>query len=193
MAPQQPATDHAAEHGASAAEFGRFYASNFPILRAQLARQFPRQADDVEDALQFACLKALESPAPILELTRFVARVATNRLLDRTRFDRRFQSDCDTLLAQLPAAGVTPDADVEADIARREACTERALDSVGDPGRAMILMKHKDGLNYDQIADALGLSKGSIGTTLLRARRRVKALADACLGVGAPSFAKGES
>jgi RNA polymerase sigma-70 factor (ECF subfamily) len=47
-----------------------------------------------------------------------------------------------------------------------------ALASLNDRDREALLLK-AEGFNYDEIAATLGLSKGAIGTTLARARRRL--------------------
>lgn len=47
-----------------------------------------------------------------------------------------------------------------------------ALASLAERDRNALLLK-EDGLSYDEIADQLGLSRGSIGTTLARARKRL--------------------
>jgi RNA polymerase sigma factor (sigma-70 family) len=40
------------------------------------------------------------------------------------------------------------------------------------------LLLWEEGFSYDEIADVLGLSRGSIGTTLARARTRLAAIFD---------------
>ncbi len=47
-----------------------------------------------------------------------------------------------------------------------------ALASLSENDRDALLLK-EDGLSYDEIAEQLGLSRGSIGTTLARARKRL--------------------
>jgi RNA polymerase sigma-70 factor (ECF subfamily) len=47
-----------------------------------------------------------------------------------------------------------------------------ALDALSDRDREALLLS-AEGLSYDEIAQTLGLSRGSIGTTLARARRRL--------------------
>lgn len=165
-------------------ELEEFYRAHCPRLRAQLRRQFPRHADAVDDALQHACLKALQAPEPVRDLLRYVARIATNHLIDGTRYDRRFAPDDGTLMDRVPSSAIDRGAVLEDEYERARRCTEEALRAVGDPARALILMKHVEGRNYDEIAASLGLSKGSVGTMLLRARRRVRELAHRCLGVG---------
>lgn len=68
------------------------------------------------------------------------------------------------------AASPPPDEDFET--GERRGMVRAALDELTDQDRSVLLMK-AEGLNYDEIASALGLSKGSIGTTLARARRRL--------------------
>jgi len=47
-----------------------------------------------------------------------------------------------------------------------------AVDGLAERDRLALLMK-EEGLDYSEIASALGMSVGSIGTTLSRARRRL--------------------
>jgi RNA polymerase sigma-70 factor, ECF subfamily len=46
------------------------------------------------------------------------------------------------------------------------------VDALAERDRLALLMR-EEGLDYHEIAEALGLSVGSIGTTLSRARRRL--------------------
>lgn len=161
--------------------FETFYSAAMPRLRGQLRRQFPRKADLVEDALQHACLKAVQSTRPIDDLTRFVVRVATNYIIDGVRGDRRFAPNTEDFdPAELPAPASSYEEEEERERTRK--CAELALTQVGEPSRSLVLMKHVEGHDYQHIARALGLSPGSVGTTLLRARRRVRQLAMDCLG-----------
>ena len=56
--------------------------------------------------------------------------------------------------------------------AQEAAFARRAVDALAERDRLALLM-HEEGLDYPEIAAALGLSVGSIGTTLSRARRRL--------------------
>ena len=49
---------------------------------------------------------------------------------------------------------------------------QRARDALAERDRLALLMR-EEGLDYGEIAEALGLSVGSVGTTLARARRRL--------------------
>lgn len=67
-----------------------------------------------------------------------------------------------------------PDSGPDVDLERNEqaAAVRSALATLGDRDREALLLK-AEGFNYEEIASTLGLSKGAIGTTLARARRRL--------------------
>jgi RNA polymerase sigma-70 factor (ECF subfamily) len=54
----------------------------------------------------------------------------------------------------------------------RRAGVRAALATLNERDREALLLK-AEGFNYDEIAATLGLSKGAVGTTLARARRRL--------------------
>jgi RNA polymerase sigma-70 factor (ECF subfamily) len=56
--------------------------------------------------------------------------------------------------------------------AQDAALARRAVNALAERDRLALLMR-EEGLSYDEIAQALQLSVGSIGTTLARARRRL--------------------
>ena len=68
----------------------------------------------------------------------------------------------------LPAPG--PDEDFERN--ERTTSVRAALATLNERDREALLLK-AEGFNYGEIAATLGLSKGAVGTTLARARRRL--------------------
>ena len=56
--------------------------------------------------------------------------------------------------------------------AQERALARRAIDALGERDREALLMR-EEGLDYNEIAEALELSVASVGTTLSRARRRL--------------------
>src|SRR5205085_1447635 len=56
--------------------------------------------------------------------------------------------------------------------AQNAAAARRALECLSERDREALLMR-EEGLDYQEIAAALELSVGSVGTTLARARRRL--------------------
>jgi RNA polymerase sigma-70 factor (ECF subfamily) len=55
---------------------------------------------------------------------------------------------------------------------RERVLAQQAVDALAERDRLALLMR-EEGLDYHEIASALGLSVGSVGTTLSRARRRL--------------------
>jgi RNA polymerase sigma-70 factor (ECF subfamily) len=74
------------------------------------------------------------------------------------------ESEREDAVVQPPLTTVERDED--------RAMARRALDALAERDRDALLMR-EEGLNYDEIAAALDLSVGSVGTTLSRARRRL--------------------
>ena len=56
--------------------------------------------------------------------------------------------------------------------AEERAQARRALEQLPERDREALLMR-EEGLNYEEIGEALGIAVGSVGTTLSRARRRL--------------------
>ncbi len=155
----------------------RLYRARAAELTAQLMRQYPRQRDCAADAVQHAFAKLAESGQPVHDPSGWVARTASNYVIDQLRKARRLVQETDEFrLDQLPA--LTAELDGESAEERRFAldAMHRALDLVGEPGRTMLVLKYMHGCDYAQIADALNIPKASVGTTLLRARRKLRDL-----------------
>ena len=127
-------------------------------------------------------LKALEAPPDNPKPWLFA--VALNLARDEGRRNVRQARHLELLKGESDgAAAPPPDAEVEQ--GEQRMLVRTALDQLAEQDRAALLMK-AEGLNYDEIAAALGLAKGSIGTTLARARRRlVEAYRDTAGGKGA--------
>jgi RNA polymerase sigma-70 factor (ECF subfamily) len=124
--------------------------------------------DRAEDLAQETFARALEAPphnprpwlfAVALNLVREDGRKAV-------RQGRRLQ----LLRAELDRPGTTPHEEFEA--AERRAGVQAALERLTDRDREALLLK-AEGFSYDEIAVALGLARGAVGTTLARARRRL--------------------
>ncbi len=124
--------------------------------------------DRAEDLAQEVFARALAAPphnprpwlfAVALNLVREDGRRAV-------RQGRRLQ----LLKAEYPESSVTPDHEYERQ--EKTAAVRAALNQLSDRDREVLLLK-AEGFNYDEIAAALGLAKGAVGTTLARARRRL--------------------
>jgi RNA polymerase sigma factor (sigma-70 family) len=145
-------------------DVGELYA----LYHESLVRLLYRRTGDrerAEDLAQDVFVRALETPP--LNPKPWLFAVALNLVRDEGRraalHVRKLQ-----LLKGDGASAPAPDALLE----RREraAAVHAALATLGEKEREALLLK-AEGFSYDEIAAALGLAKGAIGTTLARARR----------------------
>ena len=122
-----------------------------------------------EDLAQEVFLRALESPP--LNAKPWLFAVALNLARDEGRKDERQGYRLELLKGEaLHSAAPPPDEEMET-TERRDA-VRQALAQLTEQDRSALLLK-AEGFSYEEIASALGLAKGAIGTTLARARRRL--------------------
>jgi RNA polymerase sigma-70 factor (ECF subfamily) len=145
----------------------------FHLYHAALVRYLTRRLGDrdwAEEVAQETFLRALRQERLTSERSWLFA-VATNLVRDEARKDERRRRHLQ-LLAEEQRDEVVEPAPLDSERAREQALARRAVDALAERDRLALLMK-EEGLNYEEIAGALGLSVGSIGTTLARARRRL--------------------
>ena len=124
---------------------------------------------DADDIVQDAFCRLLQAEVDGLSdvgLRRYVFRIASNLIADRWRRSTREQSWLDRLKRE-------PNAQLDAgydDSVSREFAALRSRD------RALLWLAYVEGENHQEIADALGLSRGSIKVLLSRARGRLRDL-----------------
>jgi RNA polymerase sigma-70 factor (ECF subfamily) len=123
--------------------------------------------DRAEDLAQETFARAVaappENPRP------WLFAVALNLVREDGRRALRQGRRLELLRADdLPASG--PEADFDRN--ERSTAVRAALATLGERDREALLLK-AEGFNYEEIAATLGLSKGAVGTTLARARRRL--------------------
>ena len=92
----------------------------------------------------------------------------------------------------LPSLGRSPVArldtsvdDASDDVARRE-LVDRALDGLRPTVRATLVLRHYYGYDYAQIAAMLGMSSGSVGSTLSRAHAAIRGRLEAAAPASPP-------
>ena len=97
-------------------------------------------------------------------------QVATNLVRDEARKDARRRRHLSILAEEERDRVIEPESTLER--AQEAAMARKAIDTLAERDRLALLMR-EEGLEYPEIAEALGLSPGSVGTTLSRARRRL--------------------
>jgi RNA polymerase sigma-70 factor (ECF subfamily) len=145
-----------------------FRAYHDPLVRYLTRRLGDR--DWAEEVAQETFVRALRQPTLTNERAWLFA-VATNLVRDEARRDMRRRRRL-TLLAAEAREQEQAEPESPLERAQEAALARRAVDALAERDRLALLMR-EEGLNYEEIAEALGLSLGSIGTTLARARKRL--------------------
>jgi RNA polymerase sigma-70 factor (ECF subfamily) len=121
-----------------------------------------------EDLAQETFLRAME--APPARPRPWLFAVALNLARDEGR--RAVRQERHLALYGAEQDRTAPAADEALERNDRRDLVRTALERLTETDRSALLMK-AEGLNYEEIASALGLSSGAIGTTLARARKRL--------------------
>ncbi len=145
-----------------------FKAYHVPLVRYLTRRLGDR--DWAEEVAQETFLRALRQTHLTNERAWLFA-VATNLVRDDARREDRRRKQL-RLLAEETRDVHVESAETALERAQEGALARKAVDTLIERDRLALLMR-EEGLNYEEIAEALGLSVGSIGTTLARARRRL--------------------
>ena len=145
----------------------------FRTYNAPLVRYLTRRLGDrdwAEEVAQETFVRALRQESLTNERA-WLFTVANNLVRDEARKDARRRRHL-TLLQAEERAKTAPEADTPLERAQEAAMARRAMDKLAERDRLALLLR-EEGLDYHEIAAALELSVGSIGTTLARARRRL--------------------
>jgi RNA polymerase sigma-70 factor (ECF subfamily) len=147
-----------------------------------LALRVLRDEEQARDVVQDAFLKAYGSLDRFEGRSSFYTwlyRIAMNLCLDRKRRERggrRVERD-EAQLAEAPADPESlgaPAPDVALERAELGAELARAIRSLPEDARRTLELREVDGLSYHEIAECLGVPKGTVMSRLHHARRRVR-------------------
>ena len=145
----------------------------FRTYHATLVRYLTRRLGDrdwAEEVAQETFVRALRQETIVNERAWLFA-VATNLVRDEARKDARRRRHLSLLAEEEKDTYVEPE-QTSLERAQETAMARKAIDALAERDRLALLMR-EEGLDYSEIAEALELSPGSVGTTLSRARRRL--------------------
>ncbi len=153
-------------------DFDGLFDSFYPKLR-RYCHRLTGDPDLGDDAAQEAFVRLLERGPTGTDdgLRSWLFTVATHLIRDRARVseNRRRLLDGNPVL---PAGPPDPEEEVVREERRERA--RRALAVLSHRDRSLLLMR-EEGLSYKELAAAVDVAPGSVGTLLARARRRFAA------------------
>ena len=149
----------------------------------RLAARLLGDPDLARDAVQEGFLKAYGSLGRFEGRSGFYTwlyRLVFNLCIDMKRRDRssRHVEWNDEVAGHLPDGDAAPASGpaVELDRAELRVALARAVEQLPEDARRTLLLREVDGLSYAEIAEALGIPKGTVMSRLHHARRRVRQL-----------------
>jgi len=144
-----------------------------------LTRHYTRSAVEIEDIVQDTFLKAfrrLDSFDHRSSFYTWIYRIATNTILDvlkrRGRSPIQAVEDPELLGEVAPVDVPAPSANLDAKEVSE--ITHQVLEHLPDIFRTVLVMREFDEMSYQDIADTLGISIGTVESRLFRARARFK-------------------
>jgi RNA polymerase sigma-70 factor, ECF subfamily len=137
-----------------------------------------RDRDDATDICQEAFLRAwraLDSFDGDAQFYTWLYRILHNLAIDHLR-RRRFQAvSLDDEENVMPLADCSLDGDPERNLARRRlvASLDEGLQSLSAVQRTVLVLREVQGLSYQEIADTVGCSIGTVMSRLFHARKNL--------------------
>ena len=149
-----------------------------------LALRMMNHSEDAQDIAQEVFLKAYRSLANFDERSAFstwLYRITHNTCIDEMRkrkgkqtysLEEELENEDGSMQRQVADAGATP----EESLLRAEQKSEilQALDTLSEEHKAAVVLRDVKGLSYEEIAEILELSLGTVKSRINRARNQLK-------------------
>ena len=131
-------------------------------------------AQIAEDAAQETFIQAwlhLSSYRPQTSLRNWLYRIAINAALDMLRKEKRILPNA---LEDLQLSDPLPGPETVFSQGERTALVQKAVLSLPDASRAVLVLREYEGMSYHEIADALDIPVGTVMSRLNYARKLLK-------------------
>jgi RNA polymerase sigma-70 factor (ECF subfamily) len=135
------------------------------------AARVVRNHEAAQDAVQEAFLRffiARTAGQQIRQPKAWLFRVLHNHVLDQERAGSRNEVGLDSL-SNTAGSGHDPETDY-----RRVEALERTLETALSPREVECVRLRAEGLQYDEIAEVLGMRSGTVGALLTRAHKKMR-------------------
>lgn len=138
-----------------------------------------RNKEDVEDLTQEAFIKAFNSLDKFdkqFSFSTWLFKIATNNCIDYLRkkklntfsIDKELGSEDDDYQFEIPDSERTPDKNLMED--ERKKILEEAIENLPSKYKSVILLRHRDEKDYEEIAKKLKLPLGTVKAHIFRGR-----------------------
>jgi RNA polymerase sigma-70 factor, ECF subfamily len=130
---------------------------------------------DAEDAAQEVFIKGfrkLKYFRPEFSLYTWLYRIGVNTCLDHKRKSRRESLNNDSLAESLPSADPSPEGRYQSKQTGR--AIQSALNQLSKNSRTLIVLKEIEGLSYEEIAEVMDTSVGTVKSRLSRTREELR-------------------
>ena len=141
-----------------------------------IAYQITRDADRADDAVQQALVSMWRDLPSLRDTTRFEGW--TYRLVVRASLQDLRQRRTATVRPLTPDDDRAGPRDMANDLATRDQL-ERGLSALSPDHRAIVVLRHLAGLPIDEIAEVLGIPRGTVASRLHHATNALRAAIDA--------------
>jgi RNA polymerase sigma-70 factor (ECF subfamily) len=175
-------TDRSVVDLAEGTAFDRLYSAHKGLVEHVVRRYLWGAV--VEDVVQETFAQAYRSGLHLLDtdydhpVERRLTGIARNRSIDvlRRRMRGRDEVTDDGRLAAMPSVSWEADPERRFQTLRRRAGIAEAFDGMAERQRRVLFMKYVDGLSYEEIAEAEGMTPDGVKATLARGRRSFREL-----------------
>jgi len=135
--------------------------------------------EDVEDLTQEAFIKAFNSLEKFdhqFAFSTWLYKIASNNCIDYLRkkklntisIDKEFDSEDEDLRFEIPDNDYKPDRNILD--AERKKILEDAIESLPEKYKTVILLRHQDEMEYEEIAQKLNIPLGTVKAHIFRGR-----------------------
>ncbi|HLY60281.1 MAG TPA: sigma-70 family RNA polymerase sigma factor [Terriglobia bacterium] len=167
------ALDYQKESGKTAwdlSAFERFFFEHFVRVVSVLNRMVGdrSRAEELANEAFWKIYRQPLLPSPEGNVSGLLYRTAANLGIDelRARNKRKQYEETSNRLAPIPSDTANPLSEILREETRRNV---RAVLAELKPAQAQILVLRHSGFSYNELAECLGVSRGSVGTMLIRA------------------------
>lgn len=140
----------------------------------------PQDADDAAQDTFIKTYQGLKNYSPASSFYTWLYRIAVNTCLDHKRKNSFlaffFSSDNEAPLDVFPSHTPTPEAALDAKQSVQS--LQIALNRLSAKLRSVLVLKELEGLSYEEIAEALDVSAGTVKSRISRAREELKKIVE---------------